>query len=80
MESSQYFIAKADKYVLVRKIGNRNFQIISDTKITPIELIYQKICSNKYASEQELFEDVFHLYGNKSILSFFKRDNSFLPK
>ena len=42
MESSQYFIAKSDKYVLVRKIGNRFFRIISDTNITPVELIYQK--------------------------------------
>lgn len=25
MESSQYFIAKSDKYVLVRKIGNRDY-------------------------------------------------------
>ena len=79
MESSQYFIAKSDKYVLVRKIGNRNFQIISDTKSTPVELIYQKICSDGYASEQELFEDVFHLYGNKSILPYFKKDNSISP-
>ena len=58
MESSQYFIAKSDKYVLVRKIGNRFFRIISDTNITPVELIYQKICSEGYTSEQELFQDV----------------------
>ena len=53
MESSQYFIAKSDKYVLVRKIGNRFFRIISDTNITPVELIYQKICSEGYTTEQE---------------------------
>lgn len=67
MESSQYFIAKSDKYVLVRKIGNRFFRIISDTNITPVELIYQKICSEGYTSEQELFQDIFDLYGNISI-------------
>ena len=63
-DSSQYFIAKSDKYVLVRKIGNRFFRIISDTNITPVELIYQKICSEGYTSEQELFQDIFDLYGN----------------
>ena len=63
MESSQYFIAKSDKYVLVRKIGNRFFRIISDTNITPVELIYQKICSEGYTSEQELFQDIFDIYG-----------------
>ena len=54
MESSQYFIAKSDKYVLVRKIGNRFFRIISDTNID--------------------------LYGNISIFSFNKGNDSTLPK
>lgn len=80
MESSQYFIAKSDKYVLVRKIGNRFFRIISDTNITPVELIYQKICSEGYTSEQELFQDIFDLYGNISIFSFNKGNDSTLPK
>lgn len=78
MESSQYFVAKSDKYVLVRKIGNRNFRVVSDTEIMPIQLIYQKICSGKYSSEQELFEDIYYLYRHKSILSFFKNgENNF---
>ena len=80
MKSSQYFIAKSDKYVLVRKIGNRFFRIISDTNITPVELIYQKICSEGYTSEQELFQDIFDLYGNISIFSFNKGNDSTLPK
>lgn len=67
MESHQYFIAKSDKYVLIRKIGNRNFQLISDTEIAPIEVLYQKICSHEYTSERELFEDIFRLYRSKSI-------------
>ena len=33
MESSQYFIAKSDKYVLVRKIGNRFFHLIRETSL-----------------------------------------------
>lgn len=72
--------AKSDKYVLVRKIGNRFFRIISDTNITPVELIYQKICSEGYTSEQELFQDIFDLYGNISIFSFNKGNDSTLPK
>lgn len=67
-------------YVLVRKIGNRFFRIISDTNITPVELIYQKICSEGYTSEQELFQDIFDLYGNISIFSFNKGNDSTLPK
>ena len=70
MESSQYFIAKSDKYVLVRKIGNRFFRIISDTNITPVELIYQKICSEGYTSEQELFQDKTAGQCRKQALSF----------
>lgn len=64
----------------VRKIGNRFFRIISDTNITPVELIYQKICSEGYTSEQELFQDIFDLYGNISIFSFNKGNDSTLPK
>lgn len=63
-----------------RKIGNRFFRIISDTNITPVELIYQKICSEGYTSEQELFQDIFDLYGNISIFSFNKGNDSTLPK
>lgn len=69
-----------NQYVLVRKIGNRFFRIISDTNITPVELIYQKICSEGYTSEQELFQDIFDLYGNISIFSFNKGNDSTLPK
>lgn len=64
----------------MRKIGNRFFRIISDTNITPVELIYQKICSEGYTSEQELFQDIFDLYGNISIFSFNKGNDSTLPK
>ena len=48
--------------------------------ITPVELIYQKICSEGYTSEQELFQDIFDLYGNISIFSFNKGNDSTLPK
>lgn len=68
MESSQYFIAKSDKYVLVRKIGNRYFQLVSDEEITRIMHLYQKIYSKEYDSEKELFENIFRLYHNKSII------------
>ena len=74
------YLSVIQRYVLVRKIGNRFFRNISDTNITPVELIYQKICSEGYTSEQELFQDIFDLYGNISIFSFNKGNDSTLPK
>lgn len=42
--------------------------------------IDHKICSEGYTSEQELFQDIFDLYGNISIFSFNKGNDSTLPK
>ncbi len=78
MESSQYFIAKSDKYVLVQKIGNRYFQLVSDEEITRIKHLYQKIQSKEYDSEKELFEDIFLLYHNKSIIPLFETKRDYL--
>lgn len=78
MELSQYFIAKSDKYVLVRKIGNRYFQLVSDEEITRIKHLYQKIHSKEYDSEKELFEDIFRLYHNKSIIPLFETKRDYL--
>lgn len=72
MESSEYFVTKSDKYVLMRKIGIRNIPIVSDIKATPIYSIYQKICTQEYASEQELFEDIFNRYSDKSVIPLFR--------
>ncbi len=72
MESLQYFIAKTDKYVLFRRIGNRVIPIVSDVNIEPIKAIYQKICDQKYTSEKELFDDIYKQYSNKSIVSLFQ--------
>ena len=74
MDASQYFIAKTDKYILVHRIGKRNFQIVSDKDLTTIELIYQKICSNIYGSQQELFEDIFRIYRNRTIIDSFRNE------
>lgn len=68
MESSEYFVAKSDKYILMRKIGIQNVPIISDINAIPIYSIYQKICAKGYASEQELFEDIFNHYSDKSVI------------
>lgn len=76
MESFQYFVAKSDKYVLIRKIGNRNIPIVSDIDAIPIYSIYRKICAKEYASEKELFEDIFDWYSNKSVIPFLRDKNS----
>lgn len=68
MESFQYFVAKSDKYILMRKIGDRNFPIISDINAAPIYSIYRKICAKEYVSEKELFEDIFNRYSDKSVV------------
>ena len=72
MQSSQYFVAKSDKYVLIRRVGKQNISIVSDINATQIYSIYQKICTQKYASERELFEDIYRQYSNHSIIPFFK--------
>ncbi len=71
MNPSQYFIAHYNKYVLIKKVGNQNISIISDQRSAPIKKIYQKICRLEYSSEQELFEDIFNFYSEKSILQLF---------
>lgn len=68
MESSDYFVAKSDKYTLIRRIGNRNISLVSDLNPTFINLIYQKICNKLYSSEKELFEDIYSHYSNLSIV------------
>lgn len=72
MDSTQYFVAKTDRYTLFRKIGDRNFAIVSDANAASINSIYQKICNKRYTSEKELYEDIFKQYSQKSIIPLFQ--------
>ena len=72
MEPSDYFVAKSDKFTLIRKIGSRNLPLVSDSQTETIREIYRKICDDKYTSERELFEDIFSHYSGKSIITHVK--------
>lgn len=68
MNSSDFFIARTDKYILVRRIGKRNIPIVSDATSAQISSIYQKICAGDYRSERELFQDIYNRYSSRSVL------------
>lgn len=72
MESDQYFVAKTDKYTLFRKIGDRVIPIVTDVNAERINSVYQKICDKKYASEKELFDNIYEQYSQKSIVFLFQ--------
>lgn len=68
MNPSDFFVVKCGKYTLMRKIGLRNYSLVSDSSLSAIDSIYRGICEGKYATEQELFQAIYDQFGNHSIL------------
>lgn len=66
---NSYSVVGNGPYSLVRHIGNRTLVLVSDTNQEKIKEFHQKIVSDVYPSEKELFEDIYREYKGRSILA-----------
>ena len=74
MNKNGYFVAKTDRYALMRRIGSGAITLVSDTSPDGIRAVHQKIQDGKYPSEQAMFQDIFDRFSGKAVLPRFRAD------
>lgn len=74
MNKNGYFVAKTDRYALMRRIGSGAITLVSDTSPDGIRAVHQKIQGGEYPSEQAMFQDIFDRFSGKAVLPLFHAD------
>lgn len=74
MNKNGYFVAKTDRYALMRRIGSRAITLVSDASPDSIRAVHRKIQDGKYPSEQAMFQDIFDRFSGKAVLPLFRAD------
>lgn len=68
MNASEYFVTRTHVHTLHRRIGERNFALVSDARPDEIDRIHRNIAAGLYPSERELFADIYEKFGERSII------------